>query len=87
MTDPNRIRQAILDAIETRGPGKTTCPSEIARQLAGSDEKVWRLMMAPIRSVAVELALSGEARILRKGRAVDPRDFKGIYRLALPSEG
>ncbi len=86
MTKPRDIRAAILSAVTERGEGKTVCPSEIARRLGGSDEKVWRLLMAPIRQAAVDLALSGEVRILRKGRAVDPRDFKGIYRLAPVSD-
>ncbi|WP_306302892.1 DUF3253 domain-containing protein [Aureimonas sp. AU40] len=87
MISQDEIRTTILVAITERGVGKTVCPSEIARQIAGSDEKVWRLMMTPIRAVAVALADAGEVRILRKGRAVNPHDFKGIYRLALPDEG
>ena len=84
MISTQDIRQAIAAAVAERGAGKTVCPSEIARTLAGSDEKVWRLMMAPIRVEAVRLAKAGEVRILRKGRPVDPDAFKGIYRLALP---
>lgn len=86
MTKPREIRAAILTAIAERGQGKTVCPSEIARQLGGSDEKVWRLLMAPIRVEAVRMAEGGELRILRKGRPVDPGNFKGIYRLTLPTE-
>ncbi len=86
MTKPREIRAAILTAIAERGQGKTVCPSEIARQLGGSDEKVWRLLMAPIRVEAVRMAQGGELRILRKGRPVDPGNFKGIYRLTLPTE-
>ena len=84
MISSQDIRQAIAAAVAERGAGKTVCPSEIARTLAGSDEKVWRLMMAPIRVEAVRLAKAGEVRILRKGRPVDPDAFKGIYRLSLP---
>ena len=86
MNSNDEIRQAIASAVMERGAGKTVCPSEIARTLAGSDEKVWRLMMAPIRLEAVSMAKAGEVRILRKGRPVDPDDFKGIYRLALPDD-
>ena len=86
MNSNDEIRQAIASAVMERGAGKTVCPSEIARALAGSDEKVWRLMMAPIRLEAVSMAKTGEVRILRKGRPVDPDDFKGIYRLALPDD-
>ncbi|KTR08541.1 hypothetical protein NS365_00965 [Aureimonas ureilytica] len=84
MISKEAIQQAIASAVMERGAGKTVCPSEIARSLAGSDEKVWRLMMNPIRAEAVRMAKAGDVRILRKGRPVDPDDFKGIYRLALP---
>lgn len=84
MSSKHDIRQAIASAVLERGAGKTVCPSEIARSLAGKDEKVWRLMMNPIRAEAVSMAKAGDVRILRKGRSVDPDDFKGIYRLALP---
>jgi hypothetical protein len=42
--------------------------------------------MQPIRRVAVALAEQGRLVILRKGRPVDPRDFKGVYRLAAPRQ-
>jgi hypothetical protein len=31
----------------------------------------------------VRLALGGRVDILRKGKAVDPTDFKGVYRIAI----
>jgi hypothetical protein len=37
-----------------------------------------------LRAVAVEMAKAGELVILRKARPVDPSDFRGVYRLALP---
>ncbi len=40
--------------------------------------------MKPVRAAAVRLAHQGKVRILRKGRAVDPDDFRGVYRLTLP---
>lgn len=61
--------------------GKSIDPTEIARAIAGPDEKRWRLLMTPIRAAAVALARSGEATILRKGKPVDPEDFKGVYRI------
>jgi hypothetical protein len=41
--------------------------------------------MQPVRRVAVRLAHAGRIAILRKGKPVDPDDFRGIYRLALPA--
>ena len=81
--DPNELRATILALAATRGPGKTICPSEAARALAGSDEKVWRRLMKPIRAEVVRMAEAGLVEIRRKGRAVNPRDFKGIYRIAI----
>lgn len=75
------ISDTILDMVRQRGADKTVCPSEVARALAGPDEKKWRLLMTPIRAAAVELAQRQEITIRRKGRIVDPNDFKGIYRL------
>ena len=40
--------------------------------------------MQPIRRVAVRLAKEGRLIITRKGRTVDPDDFRGVYRLGLP---
>ena len=40
--------------------------------------------MIPVRRVAVRLAQEGRIVVLRKGKPVDPTDFKGVYRLALP---
>jgi hypothetical protein len=40
--------------------------------------------MTPVRKVAVRLALEGRIVITRKGKPVDPADFKGVYRLSLP---
>lgn len=82
MSEPTMdIRAALLRMADERGAEKTFCPSEIARELAGSDEKRWRLLMAPIRTEAVRLADEGAVVLLRKGRPVDPHDFKGIYRI------
>jgi len=84
LSEPLSIRTAILEMAAARGDAKTFCPSEIARQIGGSDEKRWRLLMSPIRTEAVRLADEGAIVLLRKGRPVDPHDFKGIYRIRLP---
>ena len=80
-----RIEEAILALVEERGPGKTICPSEAARALAGSDPEAWSRLMSDIRHVSVRLMKDGRVVIRRKGRAVDPDDFKGVYRIG-PAE-
>jgi len=42
--------------------------------------------MQPIRRVAVQLMKDGRLVITRKGRPVDPDDFRGVYRLRLPGD-
>ena len=39
--------------------------------------------MQPIRRIAVRLMKEGRLVITRKGRPVDPDDFKGVYRLTV----
>ena len=79
-----RIEAAILDLLSERLPGATVSPPEVARVLEPGPE--WHRWMSAIRRVAVELALAGRIVILRKGKPVDPTDFKGVYRLGLPRE-
>lgn len=82
--DRQALRAAILDLLESREAGKSISPTEAARALAGSDERQWSRLMKPLRAVAIEMAKAGELVILRKARPVDPSDFRGVYRLALP---
>ncbi|MEO0637398.1 MAG: DUF3253 domain-containing protein [Pseudomonadota bacterium] len=77
------LRQTILQLAAERGASKSICPSEVARHLAGSDEKKWRLLMKPVRAEAVDLAQAGDVTITRKGKPVDPTDFRGVYRIRI----
>ncbi len=74
----NTIEDAILALTDARGPAKTICPSEAARAIGGAH---WRALLPEVRRTAVRLALAGSIEIVRKGKPVDPRDFKGVYRL------
>ena len=87
-TRPNAktIEAALLRLIAERGPGKTLDPTEIARQLGGPHPDGWGPLLQPIRRVAVALAEQGRVVILRKGKPVDPHDFRGVYRLAAPRQ-
>lgn len=79
-----RIEAELLRTIGERGPEKTSCPSEVARALGGSHPDQWGPMMQPIRRIAVRLANEGRLVITRKGKPVDPNDFRGVYRVGLP---
>ncbi len=81
------IELMMLKLIAERGPGRTVSPVEVARALAGDDPARWGRLMQPVRRTAVRLAQEGRLVITRKGRPVDPADFKGVYRLGPPPPG
>ncbi|MCU0985316.1 MAG: DUF3253 domain-containing protein [Acetobacteraceae bacterium] len=84
MPDRTELAQAILSLCAARGEEKSICPSEVARALAGNDEKQWRLLMHPLREAALALAREGRITILRKGKPVDPTAMpKGVIRLRI----
>jgi hypothetical protein len=82
--NPNDIEERLLALLAARGPGKTLGPQDVARALGGDHPDGWGPLMQPIRRVAVRLMKEGRVVVLRKGRPVDPDDFRGVYRLALP---
>ena len=79
--DRSTLRESVLDAL-INSSEKTLSAQEIARVVVADDS--WPNLLAPIRRAAVELALAGRLVIYRKGKPVDPTDFKGVYRLGLP---
>lgn len=80
---PNPVRDAILSLTAARGTGKTICPTEAAREVS---EKKWRRALPDVRAEAVRLAKAGVITIYRKGKPVDPDNFKGVIRLGLPPQ-
>ncbi|WP_019015764.1 DUF3253 domain-containing protein [Elioraea tepidiphila] len=85
MTDAESIEATILRLCAERGAGKSICPSEVARAIAGPDETVWRLLMRPVREAAFRLAREGRLQVLRKGRPIAPEQARGVIRLTLGS--
>lgn len=83
MSTEDRIETAILDLVHARGPGKSICPSEAAKEAFGD---AWNTYMRQVRQAAVHLARQGRISILRKGKRADPENFKGVYRLSVPVE-
>lgn len=86
MEEDAQIRDAILTLAASRGTGKTICPSEVARHVAGADPQDWRRLMPAVRAEAVRLAEIGRIDITKGGRAVDPQTFAGIYRIGIRDE-
>lgn len=81
---PADIEVTILRMLSEAGIGKTVSPTDTARALTTGTE--WHLQMPAVRRATIKLALEGKLTIYRKGKPVDPNDFKGVYRLGLPRQ-
>lgn len=81
--DARRFESAVISAVQKRGPGKTVCPSEVARSLAGDED--FRPLMPHVREAAATLAERAEIAVTQKGKPVDARSAKGPIRLG-PAE-
>lgn len=76
--------QAILETLKASGIGKSICPTQAARKLAGNPpDETWRRSLAPVRLAAQRLAKAGQIEILRKGKPIDPDVLHGVIRLRL----
>jgi Protein of unknown function (DUF3253) len=78
-----QLETILLSLISERGFDKTICPSEAAIAVAGKEGQAWGALMPQIRKIAVRLANEGRIVVTRKGKPVDPNDFKGVYRLGM----
>jgi hypothetical protein len=78
---PKRARAAILDLLAERDPGKTICPSDAARALAGDAD--FRPYMDPVREAAAKLDREGRVAITQKGERVKIGEVKGPIRIGL----
>jgi hypothetical protein len=85
-SSPQNIEDTIMALVGERGFEKTICPSDAARAIGGPHPDGWGPLMIPVRRVAVRLAKEGRVVIYRKGKPVDPDDFKGVYRIGLPRQ-
>ena len=87
------VALAILTLLADAGPGKTISPAQAARTFAESQRQgngptdLWRRYLNAVRQQAIHLARSGRIEIIRKGKPVDPNNFKGVYRLRLKEGG
>jgi hypothetical protein len=76
------IEATIAAMVAERGAGKTICPSEVARALAGED---FRPLMPEVREAAAALADRGEVVVTQGGERVDARTARGPIRLGRPA--
>lgn len=77
------VEDIILALAGRPDAGRSIEPSEPARRLAG-DADDWQRLLPAVRRAAIRLARAGRLVIYRKGKPVDPDDFRGVYRLGLP---
>lgn len=81
--DQKLIKKAILQMAAQRGPDKTICPSEVAKNLFPEN---WRNQMQNIRDAAFELQVENQVQILQKGKLVDIETSKGPIRIRVKTE-
>ncbi len=81
MSDP--IEAAIFEKLSALGDGKSIEPAEVAKAL---QPEQWQRMLPKVRATALGLMRQGRLTITKKGKAVDPDDFRGVTRLRLPTD-
>jgi hypothetical protein len=79
----DELRRAILELLAQRDPGKTICPSDAARAVAGSG---FRPLMNATREVAAELVAEGRLQVTQRGEVIDLASARGPIRLRLPAD-
>lgn len=77
--DDAAIQEAIERLLAARDAGRTICPSEAARDLAGDAD--FRPLMDDVRRVAFGLADAGTLEVTQRGEVVDGRSARGPIRL------
>jgi uncharacterized protein DUF3253 len=86
--DSPSLESVILALAAEARHGRTIAPTDAAAAYAaalGEDPLAWRVHLPNVRAVAVRLAEAGRLVIYRKGKPVDPADFRGVYRLGAPN--
>ncbi len=85
---PPTLENVILALCAETRAGRTISPTDVAEAYAaarGEGNLGWRAHLQGVRGAAVRLADAGRLVIYRKGRPVDPHDFRGVYRLGAPN--
>jgi Protein of unknown function (DUF3253) len=85
------VAEMILDTLRGLAAGASISLMDAAKAVADSRRRpadgpeLWRRYMNAVRQQATHLARQGRIEIVRKGEPVDPKNFKGVVRLRLPS--
>ena len=72
-----RIDAATRALLRSRDPGRSICPSDVARIVGGS---TWRALLPMVRDHAVTMSERGEIEIVRRGQVVTENPTKGVLR-------
>ncbi|MBU1347087.1 MAG: DUF3253 domain-containing protein [Alphaproteobacteria bacterium] len=85
MSDP--IEAAIFETLAKADPkgvgGKSVEPSDVAKHIQSEQ---WQRVLPKVRATALGLMRQGKLTITKKGKVVDPSNFRGVTRLRLPTE-
>ena len=85
MSDP--IEAAIFEKLAKADPksvgGKSIEPAEVAKAL---QPEQWQRMLPKVKATALGLMRQGRLTITKKGKAVDPDNFRGVTRLRQATE-
>ena len=85
MSDP--IEAAIFETLAKADPrgvgGKSVEPADVAKAI---QTEQWQRMLPKVRATALGLMRQGRLTITKKGKVVDPSNFRGVTRLRLPTE-
>ena len=73
-----RIDAALRALLHSRAPGRSICPSDVARIVGGTTW--WRPLLPVVRERAVKMADLGELEIVRRGRVVKRNPTEGVLR-------
>lgn len=76
-----RIDAAVRALLRSRQPGRSICPSDVARIVGGTS---WRTLLPVVRDRAVSMMKRGQLQILRGGRVVKSNPTGGVLRYRLP---
>lgn len=78
----SRITAAVRALLRSRQPGRSICPSDVARIVGGT---TWRTLLPVVRERAVRMTDRGELEIFRRGRIAKSRPTEGVLRYRLPA--
>ncbi|MEQ8602222.1 MAG: DUF3253 domain-containing protein [Marivibrio sp.] len=86
------VAETILAELSRLAEGETLAPDDAARAFAETKRKpndgrdLYKRYRHAVKQQAIFLARAGRIEIVRKGEAVDPDDFKGLWRMRLKQD-